>query len=218
MMRSLLCLLYVSCCLVVSGQQYMDTNDPREIKSLLSRDNDLSGFGGGDVKITDFSKERAMVLGAYGGVLVNRRYMLGLGGYGIATNPEITGVLPPGFSSDNEQRDLTINGGYAGLIIGGIVFSKELVHLTIPVLLGAGEFQVSDEDFFQNNSHTDYTIERSPFLVAEPGAQLEFNITNTFRIAAGASYRYVYGLELVNLTDADMTEWTGTLSLRFGRF
>ena len=150
--------------------------------------------------------------------LVNRSYMLGVAGYGIATNPEITGVLPPGFSDENNPRRLTMNGGYAGLYLGGILWSRELLHVAIPILIGAGEFQISDEDFFQNQSDTDYTVERSTFLVGEPGIQLEFNITSSLRIAAGASYRYVYGLELVNLTDVDMSEWVGTVSLRFGRF
>ena len=199
-------------------QQYMDTNDPRQIKSLLSKDNQLNGFVGADIKITDFKKQRAMLVGGYGGVLVNRRYLLGVGGYGIATNPEFNGVLPPGFSIDNTPRKLTMNGGYAGMVLGGIILSRELVHLAIPILIGAGEFQITDEDFFQNHSDTDYVVERSTFLAVEPGAQLEFNITSSLRIAAGATYRYVYGLELINLTDEDMTEWTGTVSLRIGRF
>ncbi len=196
----------------------MDTNDPRQIKSLLSKENEINGFGGVDTRITDFHDQRAAVVGAYGGVIVNRSFLLGVGCYGIATNPQIDGILPPGFSPDNTSRKLTINGGYAGLMLGGMIFSKELIHLTIPVFIGAGEFQLSDDDFFQNQSDTDYTVERSTFLVGEPGAQLEFNITSSMRIAVGASYRYVYGLELINLSDADMSEWTGTVSVRIGRF
>ena len=218
--------LPVACLLLWStisiGQQYVDSNDPREIKSLLSKENDLNGFGGGDLKITDFGGERAMVLGGYGGILVNRRFMLGVAGYGIATNPEFVGTLPPGLLPDspanNADRNLTINGGYAGLTLGGIIFTRELVHLTIPVIVGAGEIQISDEDFFQNSTDTDFTIERSTFFVVEPGAQVEFNFTSSFRVAVGASYRWIQGLELSNLRDDDLSNFAGTLSLRFGRF
>ena len=206
----------------VTAQQYIDTNDPREIKSLLSRENDLNGFGGVDIKITDLMNERSMIIGGYGGVLVNRRFLLGIAGYGIATNPEIEGQLPQGLLLDTTlnqlNRKLTINGGYAGVLLGGIIFTREIVHLSIPIVIGAGEIQISDEDFFQNSSDTDYTIESSTFFTVEPSAQLEFNITPIFRIAVGASYRWIQGLKLDNLENDDLISWTGTLSLRFGRF
>ena len=221
-MKQLVTTAFILGLLSATAQQYIDTNDPKEIKSLLSKENDLNGFGGADIKITDLNSKRSMILGGYGGVLVNRRFLLGIAGYGIATNPEFEGQLPQGLLPDTVlnqlPRKLTINGGYAGLLLGGIVFTRELVHLSIPVVFGAGEIQISDEDFFQNSSDTDYTVENSTFFTIEPGAQLEFNITPTFRIAAGVSYRWIQGLELNNLEDSDLVSWTGTLSLRFGRF
>ena len=197
------------------AQRYMDTHDPKdqEIKSLLSRENDLNGFGGADLKVTDIFKERALIVGGYGGVLINRNYMLGIAGYGIATNPEFDGIL-----QDGSEKKLTIHGGYGGLLIGATILGKEVVHLSIPVVLGAGSVQVTDEDFFQNSTDTDFTIESSTFFVVEPAAELEFNITRTIRLAAGASYRYIRAVELDNLTDDNLTDWTGMLSLRFGRF
>ncbi len=223
-MKQLITAILCSTLFGATAQQYIDTNDPREIKSLLSKENDLNGFGGADIKITDLMTERAMILGCYGGVLVNRRFMLGVAGYGIATNPEFTGRLPQGLIPDTVasqlSRKLTINGGYAGLMLGGIILTKELVHLSIPIIIGAGEIQITDEDFFQNGSDTDYTLESSTFFTVEPAVQLEFNITPSFRIAAGASYRWIQGLELPDplVEDGDIANWSGTLSLRFGRF
>ena len=200
------------------AQEFKDTNDPREIKSLLSHQNGLKGFGGADLKITDMMAERTAIVGGYGGVLVNRRYMLGVAGYGISTNPKFDGVLPEGFSELEEMRKLTVNGGYAGLLIGGMIFTRELIHISIPILLGAGAIQISDDDFFQTSTDTEYTVERSTSLLLEPGAQIEFNLTHSMRIAAGVTYRYVDALELINLSNEDLTNWSGILSFRFGRF
>jgi hypothetical protein len=209
-------LIWLSLLAIIStshAQQYMDTNDPREIKALLSKDNDLNGFGGMDVKVSDVKSTRTLMMGGYGGVLVNRNYMLGIGAYGLVTAPEFDGVLP-----DATPRDLNLYGGYAGLIIGGTVFTKELVHLSIPVLLGAGNLQVSDHNFFTGAGDNEYIIEQSTFFVIEPAAQLEFNLTRTLRLAAGASYRWVEGINLINVDNNDLIGLTGVLSLKFGRF
>lgn len=195
------------------SQQFMNTHDPREIKSLLNKENVLNAFGGADIKVTDIMKERAMIVGGYGGLLINHNYMFGVAGYGIATNPEFDGFLP-----DGTEKKLNIHGGYAGLLIGVTILSRELIHLSIPIVLGVGQVQISDEDFFQNSISTDFTIESSTFFVGEPAAELEFNITRTFRIAAGASYRLVEASELNNLSDEDLTNWTAMVSFRFGRF
>jgi len=156
---------------------------------------------------------RTLFLGAYGGLLINRHFMLGIAAYGWATPPEFEGFLP-----DGTPKPLTLYGGYAGIMLGGIVLSRELVHLSFPVVLGAGQADVSDTNFFTNYPDTDFTIESSTFFVGEPTAQLEFNITPSFRIAAGASYRIIRGLQLQNVSDKDLTNWAGVISLRFGRF
>ncbi|MBV6648025.1 MAG: hypothetical protein KI790_21365 [Cyclobacteriaceae bacterium] len=196
------------------AQQYMDTNDPREIKSLLSKDNELNGFGGADLKVSDFAGERTLVVGAYGGLLINRSYMFGLAGYGLATSVEFDGVIP----GSQEVKKLNLYGGYAGVLIGGTIATRELIHLNIPILLGAGGMQVTDENFFQNDLDTDFTIEQSAFFVVEPAAELEFNITTGLRLAAGSSYRWIRGSDLNNLSDEDLSGWSVMFSVRFGRF
>lgn len=212
-MKYVLCL---TLSLLMSGlvaQQYMDTNDPREIKSLLNKNNQLNGFGGVDVRVTELSGKRTVLTGGYGGVLVNHNYQLGVAAYGIVTPPMIDGSW-----MDGTPRELEIYGGYAGMIIGGILLSKEVIHINFPILLGAGHLQVSDPNFFAGDPDSDFTIEQSAFYVIEPTAQIEFNITKSFRLAAGASYRLVEGLDLSNVVNDDLVGWSGVVSLRFGRF
>jgi len=202
-------------CQSVQAQKFIDSNDPQEVKSLLSKENDITGFGGLDVKLGDFNEQRSLFTGAYGGIIINRHYLLGIAGYGLVTQNTFRGDVP-GF---DEQKELNIYGGYGGILLGGIIAPKSVVHLTIPVILGAGSIYISDEDFFNNSLDTDFTIDESAFFVIEPGLNIEANITPTFRISLGATYRFLRGSSLnQQIKDDDLTGLTGLLSFRFGRF
>ncbi len=192
----------------------MDTNDPNEVKSLLSKDNDIKGFGGADLKVGNINHERSLLVGGYGGVIVNKHFIFGLAGYGLATDNKFFGV-PPGQSA---EKELNLYGGYAGLMVGGVLFPKEMLHVSIPIILGAGNFEVSDENYFNNGIDTNFTVDKSAFFVIEPGFQLEANITSNLRIGAGATYRLVQVSDLIHIKDKELTGHTILLSVRFGRF
>lgn len=214
-MRSIITLSIVLSSLAASSQRYVDTYDPKdkEVKSLLGKGNDLNGFGSMDLKVTEFMGENALVAGAHGGVLVNRRFMLGLAGYGIATQVTFDGMV------GTDEKRLTMHGGYGGIVIGGMVGSKEVIHLVFPIFIGAGAVDISDKNFFPNRpSDAEFTIENSAFMVVEPAAQVEVNISKSFRVAAGMAYRHVFGSQLQNVSDADLSGTAVMLSLRFGRF
>jgi len=208
-------IILLSIGLKVNAQKFIDSNDPDEVKSLLSKNNDITGFGGLDIKVGDFNKERAVFTGVYGGVIINRHYILGVAGYGLVTSSKFTGNVP-GFE---DQKELDIYGGYGGLMIGGIIAPKSIIHMSVPIILGVGNIYVSDENFFNNTIDTDFTIDQSTFFVIEPGLSIEANITSSFRISLGASYRMVRGSSLNQpIKDDDLTDLTGLFSLRFGRF
>ena len=63
-----------------------EDENKNEVKTLLGKYNEIKGFGALDIKVTDVLSDQAMVIGAYGGVIVNKQVMLGLGGYGFATD------------------------------------------------------------------------------------------------------------------------------------
>ena len=216
-MRNLAALTLFLVTFFAYSQKYVDTNDPKkeEIKSLLSKGNDLNGFGGSDLRISDFKGERGLMAGAYGGLIINRRYLFGLAGYGIVTKVEFDGIVP----GQTETKSLNLHGGYGGILIGASIAPKEVIHISIPVLLGAGSFEVVDKNFFTNNlPDAEFTIENSVFFVLEPGIEIEFNISEHFRLGFGASYRYITGTELVNIDDDEVSGGAGLISFRFGRF
>ena len=209
--------LLLLCAHTIEAQKYIDTYDPDDdkIKSLLGKENDLNGFGALDLKVGDFVGERALLMGAYGGFIINRKYLFGVAGYGLLTNVEFDGNVP----GDFEIKPLNLHGGYGGMLIGLTIAPRELIHISMPIVLGAGSVEVSDKDFFVNNpADSEFTVENSAFFIVEPGLELEFNITKYFRVGAGATYRHIAGTELVNISDEDLRGFSGMLSFRFGRF
>jgi len=184
----------------------------RETKTVLGKASKVRGFGSLDTRMTEFNDELGLMVGAHGGIILNNNFVLGLGGYGLATNFKFDGIDP--------AEELYLYGGYGGLIIGAIFAPKEVVHIYTPVLIGAGGLEVSDRNFFRNGGFNDFNgyIENSAFFVIEPGIEVEVNITRFFKIGLGASYRLVRESDLINVSNEDLSGFSGGLSLKFGKF
>ncbi|MDA0193801.1 MAG: hypothetical protein O2887_01270 [Bacteroidetes bacterium] len=179
-----------------------------EVKTLISKYNEVKGFGAVDFKITDVASTRALVAGAYGGVIINKQVILGLGGYGVTTNVDIPNI----------SEDASLDGGYAGVILGFIIAPREVVHLTIPILIGAGSFHETDRQLDIYNLPRKIYLQSSSFAVVEPGLQIEINISKTVRLGLGGSYRYIQGAHLGEVTDSNLSNFTGNFTVKIGRF
>lgn len=201
--------------LTVQAQQFTDAPKNNQVKSLIAKDKEITGFGNIDFRVGEVVSQQALIMGAYGGVLVNKNVMLGVAGYGIATESQFEGFNP----ETNELRDLNLYGGYAGMLMGFKVASKEIVHLSVPMVIGAGHLDVSDDNYFDlSNGDNDYTLESTAFFVFEPSALLELNISYHFRMGFGAGYRLVRGSSLENLSDDDLSGFSGVVSFQVGKF
>jgi hypothetical protein len=116
--------------------------------------------------------------------------------------------------------DVYLTGGYGGLYIEPILLPRSPVHLSFPVLLGAGgiSFISRDEGFNEN-----FIEDSKAFLLIEPSAELELNLTKFFRLAFGASYRFPtqfdVGLPDTYTIDVDaLKSMSYTITFKFGKF
>ena len=208
-------LLLLTILFLVHGLKAQDMDQEPDVKYIFKNSTELKGFGSFDIKATRIisdpaNSQDALLIGATGGVTVNKYLIFGLGGYGIATKATIQGTNP--------DKPLRLYGGYGGAILGFNLFPRQVVHLSFPILIGAGTIYLEDETFFNNSPDPEYVVEKSSFFVAEPTALLEVNITSFFRLGLGVGYRYVDGLDMQNLSSRDLTDWTGTAVFKFGRF
>ena len=191
-----------------------ETERSGEIETLFSKHRSISGYGQFDLNTTKLLNQTGLILGGQGGIILDKMYQIGLGGYGIST-PIRLEMQTPG-------NNYELVGGYGGLALGYIFKPTKPVHITLPLFLGIGGLDVIDSQviYSPDQQWEDNSIERTMFYVVEPGAMLQLNITRFFRLAVGAGYRLTYGVNLdaSGIKDEDTSGMSYNVSFKFGNF
>lgn len=175
-----------------------------EMVTLLSKSKSVGGYGSISMSYSDIYDRDAFVFGARGAVVISHIFALGLGGSGFVTD----------FERAVDNTKMGYAGGYGGLIMEPIIFPRLPVHISIPLLVGAGGIALTSyDDNYEDDTHV---LESDAFLVVEPGVELELNVTKFFRFAFCGSYRFTSNIDLANAKSFDGL--TFGINLKFGRF
>nr|WP_319399108.1 hypothetical protein [uncultured Carboxylicivirga sp.] len=192
-MKRLLSILLIS--IVVLSLKAQDTN---EVKTLFGGNKDQSNGGYGAVMIgySQIWDRDAILIGGRGGWIINHNFALGMGGYGFMTDPKTDPFIMDATTNLNSKYQIT--GGYGGLLFEPILGAKKPVHLSFPILIGAGGIAYTKhwENNDYNNDYREIYEDSDAFFVLEPTIELEFNMLKFFRLAFSASYRYTSNINL----------------------
>jgi hypothetical protein len=184
---------------------FSESSHAQQTETLFSGNATHGGFGGPVVKIGEVAGSTGVWVGGRGGWIINldrdHAISLGGGGYGLVTDHRTP--------IDN---DLYALNGYGGFIIEYTNQSARLVHFTASALLGGGGLMLRDRNY------EDVQDDIDSYFVFEPALQAELNVTNFFRIAAGASYRMTSGIGRFGFSDSDFSGLNGVITLKFGKF
>jgi hypothetical protein len=137
------------------------------------------------------------VPGLRGGVYVNKRFALGLTAQGMASSD--TKI------DDGEVRNF---GSYGGLLLQYVWRSDQLIHGTVESTIGNGRWCASGSNACASKQ----------FLVFEPAANLEINVSKHVRIASGVGYRVAVAGSGEGPSSRDMSSLVVRSSLIFGSF
>ena len=193
----------------IKAQNY-ESMDNGQVKTLLGKHNKLGVFGSVDLKVSQWNDQTTLLVGGHGGIILNDKFTIGLGGYGITTRSKFTGI--------NNQPNLYLCGGYGGFVLGFSVSAREIFHLNFPILFGGGGLDVvEDRDNVFTNGFDNIT-ETTGFFIMEPGLEFEINIARFFRFAIGGTYRFIEGANLDNVADSKLDDWSTHVSFKFGKF
>jgi len=213
---------------MVTAQEATPKND--EIKTVFGNPSaqSIGGFGALSTGYTKINGLDGMYFGARGAVVINHSLALGLGGRGFIS--ETT-------TDANLLGDYEYAGGYGGFYIEPIVGALEPVHISFPILIGAGGVGYNKhwEDYDNNSDDYESTNEDSQaFFVLEPSVEIEFNMVKFMRLALTASYRYTSNVTLryadrvgtfddgfanTQIADADMLRgFNFGVIMKFGKF
>lgn len=186
------------------------------------------GFGAFEMKPGSVKGKAGLFLGGRGGWIINHVFSIGGGGYGLVSKPEIGK-----FTAGGLDTTLSINFGYGGLIFEYTNNSFKAFHFTVNTLVGAGgasykQINQYNEDENQDNEYEwDEKLGSSTFFVVEPSITAEINVLSYLRVAIGASYRFVSGLDLAHYVDnkavvkttaKDLSGFNAVISFKFGKF
>jgi hypothetical protein len=176
---------------------------------------------------TQFGAKNVFLTGIQMGLILNHHWTFGLAGSFIGNSRNL-------FYEDiyYSEKDFQIHGAYLGGGYGGVLFEytllpRSVVHISFPLIVGGGYMYYQEGNFHHDslfNSHNHHNnfhsnvISGDYFFVIEPGVKVEFNIFRKLRLGLGVSYRYTPDLKLENNPSDLINQFTGRLTLRFGKF
>jgi hypothetical protein len=183
----------------------------KEIKTLLGRNRAGGGYGSFTMGYSQIDNQNAVLLGGRFSWIASHWVGIGVGGTGFINELHYEPSL---------DRNVFLTGGYGGLYIEPILFPRFPVHLSFPVLLGAGGVSYVLKDVSVNNN---FIEDSEAFLLIEPAAECELNVTKFFRLAFGATYRFPtpFNVGLSGSPKANAESLRGmsyTVTFKFGKF
>ncbi|HEX2926101.1 MAG TPA: hypothetical protein VHP38_07580 [Ruminiclostridium sp.] len=181
-------------------------------ETVFEGDIENGGFGGPVVKFTQIKGNFGVLVGGYGGWLINHQFLIGGGGFGltndILANENVEGAL--GFI--NRPK---LDFGYGGLIMEYYQNPMKLFHWSVSLLIGGGGISYREGDFME---HSWRDIKPDAFFVLEPAVSGELNVAKYFKIGLGAGYRFISGVNMYGIGNTDLGNFSINLALKFGKF
>ncbi|NQT24025.1 hypothetical protein HQ585_01585 [candidate division KSB1 bacterium] len=174
-------------------------------ETLLSGELESGGYGGPLLQVGQINGGTGVFVGGQGGWIINHRFVIGGKGYGLVNNLAIEGT-----------QGIKLDFGCGGALLEYIISSDKLVHFSVHTMIGAGGVRYDVEDY--QDDHDDVDYDEDDFFILEPGVNVILNVSTNFRIGAGATYRYVNGVEYDILSDSDLSGLSGQIFLMFGDF
>jgi hypothetical protein len=205
--------LFIVAILMATGPLFAEEQEPQ---TLVGGNVDSGFFIAPDFKFTEVDSKFANLAGAYGGWLIDKKLLLGGGGYFLTNRSDDFKMQYGGFVAEYFIRsDQLVNFSVKGLIGGGTATLSgfradfddledllEDLHIEIPddfPFRGGRIDFPSFRGFPGFPSFPDFPRFLFPdevnesFFVAEPEFNLNLNITKTLRVGFGGGYRFIGG-------------------------
>ncbi|MCC9135044.1 hypothetical protein ACFSKU_18875 [Pontibacter silvestris] len=178
-----------------------------EIQTLGGKANITGAYGAVSNKFSSINGDFANLVGGYGGILLNKTYLLGLGGY-VTVNPVYENIAP----LTRKKNELV----YFGIMNEYTLRPSRLIHLSFSALAGAALWIAQEQT--RETINNDYwnwgmTERAKGYVVVDPGVEVNINILKNLKIAGGVSYRGILGNDTHNASEfaAQVTVKAGKL-------
>lgn len=216
-----LALLFLSITAPAIGRAQADTLPLRTlIGSGPGRSN--GGWGGLTAHYTTIMDHDALLTGVRGGWLIDHQLTLGFAGYGLVTDlPNAAYDAHLAEEGRLVQRASQFRMGYGGLLIEPVIGYRSAIHVTLPILIGAGGAVYENFEGRYGHPGRPYPVYRDDaqaFFVVEPGVNLELSLIKLVRLDVGVSYRYTSDITLPDTPTDALRGFNAGVTLKVGRF
>lgn len=198
--------------IVALGQeQGFEYYQDRSVRTIAGKNRSGGGYMSLTTGYSVIDNKHAVLVGGRLAWIADKTIGIGIGG---------TGFLNEFHYEPSIDREVFLAGGYGGIYIEPILFPRSPVHLAFPILFGAGGISYVSNDYtFDGN----FIEDSEPFLIIEPSAEIEINMTRFIRLAIGTSYRYPTGFNLGTsgpefVNAASLKGWSYTATIKIGKF
>jgi hypothetical protein len=183
----------------------------QEIQTLFKRNKRDGFYGAMTVGYSPINGSDGVVFSSRGCWIVDHWFALGVGGTAFANNIEGINDLDQTLNQLNNNTHLA--GGYGGFIIEPMLAPLKPLHLSFPLLIGAGGASTYTDYYYSST----YDV-GDLFAVVEPGIELEVNFTRWLRIAAFATYRFTSDIKIEDINPDALRSYSVGMSFKVGLF
>ena len=187
-------------------------------KTLFGGDKSVRGFIGLNTKGIQLNNQVAVLTGAEVDLVLGHRLNIGFFGYGKINEVQSNFFDIQGYRNYYEL-------GMGGFKLEPVLFTNALIHLTIPVQMGAGVMSLNRQRLIDYNYYNDdyYNWENTiydfdTFVFVEPSVSAELNLLKHMRLNVGVGYLVTDKINLAGTNAYPMEGFTGNISLRLGWF
>lgn len=195
---------------------YSNRASDRPMNMLIKSDKGFGGHLSLNVKGSEVYDEMSVLVGGELVFTLNHALNVGVAGYGMPSRVEYND--PENFYLGTPSVEMA----YGGFFVEPVFFDQQVVHFTVPVLIGAGWSALSDSRYYNNPEYDDpfRIIEETGYFVFEPGINMEVNLARNVKFTLGGSYRMISGVDFqdAKVTDSDLSGFAFSGGIRVGWF
>ncbi|GET26616.1 hypothetical protein [Prolixibacter sp. NT017] len=208
-----LVLLFITLPLISPAQEQESRVLSNKVRTIVARDRLDGWYAAFNLGYSPIDERNSVIFGLRGGWVMGHSFTLGLAGNAFISQKNSLSNIP--------ELNRYLAGGYGGLLLEPILMPRSPVHLSFPVIVGAGAINYwegydtlsGSASVVPANYH-----DLSPFFVVEPGLEIEFNVSRFFRLDLGGTYRFTNKIKSSNFAPDVLQTWTAYLNFKFGRF
>ena len=202
-----------------SAQENKDVDDFNTIFQNFG--GKIGVYGGPLIEYSRFIGQNTFFVGGKGGLLINRKWGIGLLGKGIVTSHIVEKTYK------DKKEKMKISSGFGGIFVEHMWSVEKTIHFNFftNFLMGRSRAYLKKElDAYEKSTRKISTqksdhIASATLLGIEPGIGMELNITHFLIINLYFSYRYIEQSQpILDFKNKDFSDFTTGLNLKFGYF